>query len=266
MNESRSKPFTDCHFHVFDAGIAVPSARYVPRYDAHLGAWQQAASAVGVSRGVLVQPSFLGTDNSRLLAELQAHPENLRGVAVVDPVSDLTVLQPLHQAGIRALRLNLVGISHDMSAWKSAHALWDAMTQLGWHLEVHTDAGAVPGILDQIPSALPVVLDHLAKPLSLKPNDPTLLSVVHRAKTSAVHIKLSGAYRQAISDAPAVAKLWLTELGSQCLLWGSDWPCTNHEALANYTNLYEQWLSALGASNLEAAACENPHRVYWLGR
>src|SRR5688572_1807352 len=114
-------PRVDCHFHLFSAGEGQPGARYVPGYDATFEAWSAAASAAGVHRGVLVQPSFLGTDNSRLCAELEAHPESLRGVAVIAPDWTAERLSALHGRGVRGIRLNLAGASHDVSAWAGAH-------------------------------------------------------------------------------------------------------------------------------------------------
>src|SRR4051812_27238023 len=136
-------PLVDTHFHVFDRGIAVADARYVPGYDAPLPGWEAGARRAGVTHGVLVQPSFLGTDNTRLLQELRAHPDRLRGVVVIEPDA-ADALPAVHAAGARGLRINLAGRGKTLRRWARAHALWDAMLALGWHLEVHTDRGALP--------------------------------------------------------------------------------------------------------------------------
>lgn len=107
----------DSHFHVFTAGEGRAGARYVPAYDASCEGWAKVAGAVGVTKGVVVQPSFLGTDNTRLCAELRAHPDSLRGVAVVDPACTATELKELAARGVRGVRLNLSGPSHDLAAW-----------------------------------------------------------------------------------------------------------------------------------------------------
>ena len=73
----------DCHFHVFEAGQAVAQARYVPAYAATVKQWSEQAGAVGVSHGVLVQPSFLGVDNRLLLSTLAADPD-IGGIGLVD--------------------------------------------------------------------------------------------------------------------------------------------------------------------------------------
>jgi predicted TIM-barrel fold metal-dependent hydrolase len=253
---------TDCHFHVFEAGHAVAGARYTPAYRAGIDDWMRHTGDQGVRLGVLVQPSFLGTDNNLLVQTLNAHPALLRGVAVVSPKATLSTLEPLHQAGVRAIRLNLVGLSHDMSAWRESTALWDAMHQLGWHIQVHTNSGALPDVLPHLPASLPVVLDHMGKPASLSISDPTLKLVGQRAKHGPVHIKLSGAYRQVIREVPALCQHWLEALGPQALVWGSDWPFTNHEASTHYHDVFAALSEWLPTEAARLATCENPARLY----
>ncbi len=266
MTSALSKTAVDSHFHVFDAHHAQPGARYAPAYAAPLATWQAAARPLGVGRGVLVQTSFLGTDNTLLTATLAQHPDALRGIAVVAPDADAATLEPLHAAGVRGIRLNLSGVSHHILAWSAATGLWDALAALGWHLELHTDIGRLPDVLAQLPATLPLVIDHLGKPEAVAANDATVRALAERARQAPVHVKLSGAYRLGGLDAGALARLWLAELGPQRLLWGSDWPCTNHEAHADYAALWrslDDWLHDADAAR--AARAGNPQRLYWGG-
>ena len=274
MNTEKSKPqlldVVDSHFHVFaaqTAQTALTGARYIPAYEATLSAWQTAARASGVGRGVLVQTSFMGTDNGHLLTALAAFPQTLRGVAVVAPGASLASLQSLHEQGVRGIRLNLAGGSHDLSAWARATALWDALLQLGWHLQLHTDRGALPPVLAALPEALALVIDHFGRPASDAADDETLRAVVRRSRLGGrqVHIKLSAAYRLGGLSPQTLARRWQGELGSQALLWGSDWPCTNHEASADYEALFNalaSWLSD-NTTALAAVRSTNPLRLYW---
>ena len=219
---------------------------------------------LGVRRGVLVQTSFMGTDNTLLTATLMQHPDTLRGIAVVAPTADLQTLAPLHAAGVRGIRLNLSGVSHDMTAWSTAQVLWDALAALGWHLELHTDMGRLPEVLAQLPAGLPLVIDHMGKPGAVSAGDATVQALAARARQTPVHVKLSGAYRLGGMDAAALARLWLAELGPQRLLWGSDWPCTNFEAQADYPALRHALDGWLGdASAAHAALVTNPQHLYW---
>lgn len=257
----------DCHFHVFSAHYAVPGARYRPAYAAALVDWAAAAQACGVRRGLLVQPSFLGTDNSLLLQTLRNSAQSLRGVVVLAPDVDPAQLSGWHAQGVRGLRLNVAGISHDLRAWQGATALWQSMLRLGWHLELHTDQGALPAVLAQLHNALPggmrLVLDHFAKPAAVSAQDPSVQAVRQWvAAGGEVHVKLSGSYRLGGLDAAALARLWLAELGPQRLLWGSDWPCTNFEAQADYAQLHGSLQHWLGDDVVvQQVLCANPHRL-----
>jgi predicted TIM-barrel fold metal-dependent hydrolase len=258
-------PRVDSHFHVFTAGESRPGARYVPGYDATFETWRTAAGVAGVERGVLVQPSFLGTDNTRLCGELRRHAGILRGVAVIAPTATAAQLRDLHSAGVRGIRFNLSGGSHDLPAWSDPASIWDEVLRLGWHLEVHTDVGALPHVLPQLPASLPLVVDHMARPATASARDPTVLMLAARARTSAVNVKLSGAYRLHGIDAGAVARVLRDELGAACLLWGSDWPCTNHEAFADYPRLLAGLFEWIGDADAERALGANPAALYWGG-
>jgi predicted TIM-barrel fold metal-dependent hydrolase len=263
MNTAVSKTFVDSHFHVFKAAVAQPGARYVPHYDAPMQAWQAQAQTLGVQRGVLVQPSFLGTDNSHLLRELIQNPQTLRGVVVLRPDTPIVELERLNALGVRGIRLNLAGVSHQMESWQQASTFWDALLALGWHLELHTDIGALPGVLAQLPSMLPLVLDHMGKPDALCLSDPSIKAVLERAAHCTVYIKLSGPYRLGGRDACALARLWQSELGDHRLLWGSDWPFTNHEHEAHYPTLFPALRAWVGEEALQAVLVGNPNAVYW---
>ena len=252
----------DAHFHVFQAGVGQPGARYVPQYDATLPMWQAQSGAVGVGRGVLVQTSFMGTDNRLLLQTLQAHPDTLRGVAVVGPDVSTAELQRMHDTGVRGIRLNLAGGAHEAGDWSRVHRLWDALGALGWHVELHTDVGALPQVLAWLPAHLPVVLDHMGKPDQASAHDPTVQAAVHRSRACPVHVKLSGAYRLAGRDATQLARLWQTELGPTQLLWGSDWPCTNHEEHAHYPQLVQALAQWVDEPDLHQVRVSNPVALY----
>lgn len=264
LSKPESPPVVDCHFHLFAPGLGQPGARYVPTYGADHWQWAALASQVGVQRGVLVQTSFMGTDNTHLLAELAAHPQVLRGVAVVAPGVGAHELCAMHARGVRGIRLNLSGVSHDLRAWQGADALWQTLQELGWHVEVLTDSGRFAHVCAQLPAHVPLVLDHMGRPEAATPLDATVQAVRDRQVSAPVWIKLSGAYRLAGVNAGALARLWLDTVGPERLLWGSDWPCTNHEDCADYAMLYDQlaqWLP--DAAVLERVRVHNPAHLYW---
>jgi len=239
----------DTHFHLFSPDApACGGARYRPPYGASLAQWQAHAQACGVRAGVVVQPSFLGTDNGELLAALSACAA-LRGVCVLGADTDPAGLAGLHRAGVRGLRWNMVG-RHADPAWRDPRwgQVLAAAHALGWHLELHADAGRLAeleAILPDVPIAL--VLDHFGKPCGDAGRDADLLACAVRWRTSReVFVKLSAPYRLPAAAQPREWTLrWRDCLGPGRLLWGSDWPWTNHEAGRDYAALAEQarrWL------------------------
>ena len=235
----RALPLVDTHFHVFDAGVAAPSARYRPPYAADLKDWRARLAGLGDLYGVVVQTSFLGTDNSALLAALQAMPGRLRGVAVVGPEVTEQELAALHGAGVRGIRLNLYG---DPDWQRIATAPWRGLFSriagLGWHVELHTSNGDGAMVLAQLDAALgdagaPVVLDHFGRPGPAGTADAIFdVATAVRARRQ-VWVKISAPYRLASPhDWHGLAQRWHEVVGDDRLLWGSDWPWTNHEAPA----------------------------------
>ena len=101
-------------------------------------------------------------DNRLLLSTLAAHSNRLIGVAVVSPKTSPHELAAMHALGVRGVRLNLSGRSHDLPDWTREHAYWDRLLSMGWHVEVHTDPGRLPDVIPQLPSSLHVVVDHMA--------------------------------------------------------------------------------------------------------
>jgi len=259
----------DCHFHVFNANESATDARYVPAYTSTLDDWASAARPCGVTRGVIVQPSFLGTDNSRMLAAIAQQPHALRGVAVVAPEVTVPELQALHAGGVRGVRLNLSGVRDDESAMRDIPTQWwSALIEADLHLELHTDVGRVATLLPHVPRDIVVVLDHFAKPELISGNDATVSAVRARnALGGATYVTLGGAYRQSVPNASRcaeIAALWRDEVGIKRLLWGSDWPCTNHEHAANYVALFDAlsaWLPDTGDRHV--ALSENANSIYW---
>jgi predicted TIM-barrel fold metal-dependent hydrolase len=260
----------DSHFHIFAAHQSVPGARYQPGYSALLADWAALAQPHQVRRGVLVQPSFLGVDNRMLLSALGHNPA-LRGVAVVAPLGTAQQLQHLaqmHVQGVRGIRLNLAGLSHDVQPWCRVPALWDGLLRLGWHLQLHTGVGELPAVLQpllpHLPADLPLVFDHFAKPKTADADDETVQLLGALAKRGRrLFIKLSAPYRLGDAEARTLAQRWLQMLGPTQLLWGSDWPCTNEERWANYADLRTALDALLDDTAVrQAVLAGNPHRLY----
>ena len=275
--DAAATPACDCHFHVFVAHQSSPGARYRPAYEASVEDWSSLSHRSGIGRGVAVQPSFLGVDNRLLLQTLRHAPDVLRGVAVIAGDAKLVQLQRLREAGVRGIRLNLMGQANDADHLRALpSAWWSNVMAAGLHLELHADVGRIAALLPLVPEGLTVVLDHFGKPFAASVDDPTVTAVQQRTgRGEAVYITLSGVYRlgsggassasmQAAHHARELARLWLDLVGNKRLLWGSDWPCTNHEAHADYGRLRAQLdLLVADDANRPAILVDNPAALYW---
>jgi predicted TIM-barrel fold metal-dependent hydrolase len=228
----------DTHAHAFTAALKpIAGARYVPAYDARLEDLLALQDASGVTHGVLVQPSFLGTDNSFLLAALDAHSRRLRGTAVADPSLSAHEIAQWDARGVRGIRLNVLHRQDmpDFSAPEWA-ALFARVADRGWHVEVHASAEQMSTALRTL-AACPasLVFDHFGLPdPHLGTACPNVRALLRLAESRPVYVKLSAPYRLGGGDAVQYAQFWLAHLGAPRLLWGSDWPWTNFERSTGY--------------------------------
>jgi len=243
----------DCHAHVFRRDLPMPDRRRAPAgYDATVDDYLGQLDANGSSHGVLIQPSFLGTDNSYLVAALRAHPERLRGVAVVEPDVREDQLRALADAGVVGIRLNLIGLptpNFTSPAWATLLRL---LRQMRWQVEVHQLAAKLEPIMDPLLAAgLDVVVDHFGRPdESLGIDDPGFRYLLSTGGSRQVWVKLSAPYRNGghgVGEATALAAVPLLKRshGLDRLVWGSDWPHTLFERLATYRHerqLLDTWL------------------------
>ncbi len=230
----------DAHAHVFHRGLKLAlGRRYAPDYDAPLEAYLAGLDSAGLEHGVLVQPSFLGTDNAYLVESLSRAQGRLRGIAVLDPTTSVDELHALDRAGVVGVRLNLVGRplpDLDDNTWRSFLA---EIAGLGWQIELQRRAADLPALVSRLRAHdLTVVLDHFALPDPTRGiGDPAFAEVLKLGASGRVWVKLSGAYRNG-PHGHAFARAAYPQLaeafGVDRLMWGSDWPHTQFEATESY--------------------------------
>lgn len=241
----------DTHAHVFHQGLALADTRrHTPDYDATLAEYLGLLDAHGMRHGVLVQPSFLGTDNSHLVQALRAAPARLRGVAVV--ALDITEpeLQDLAGAGVVGIRLNLVGLDTPALQTPAWQSLLARVNGLGWHVEIHLQAARLDGAMPALLAAgCRIVVDHFGRPdPALGVSDPGFQYLLRQADSGRVWVKLAAPYRNWAAAACAASGRLATQqlldaYTPERLMWGSDWPHTEHRHLASYAAA-TQWLDA----------------------
>lgn len=223
----------DCHAHVYETVSSISQARYVPKAPAPLRVWKEQLDRQELAGGVIVQVSFLGTDNTELCTALEMlDRRKFAGVAVV-PV-DVTdgELNRLARIGVRGVRWNLVGSASLPDAGSAqSRRFFELLRAHGFHLELHLEgprlASQLPVLADQ---GLDLVIDHFGLPSDSRPfEDPMIRAVDALKDRSNLYFKFSAPYRTPFDVRPHGEEL-LQLLDDGHVAWGSDWPHTQYEA------------------------------------
>ena len=227
---------TDCHVHIIgprDKYPMVANRPYTPP-EASVAQLKAMHGRLGISRTVLVQPSFYGTDNSCMLDAMAQLGPNARGVAVVAPNASEQSLRDLDAKGVRGIRINLESTGNRDP--KAAAALLKGYAQkvapLNWHIQVYTVAPVIAQLVQPLADmTVPVVIDHFGMPNAAEgfgsKGFGALFDLVRARK---VYVKLSAPYRISkladYKDTTSIAQT-LIYAARDRMLWGTDWPHTN---------------------------------------
>ena len=258
----------DTHTHVIpESGwTLIPEATYTPA-PAPAAFHLRMLDALGLDRGVVVQPSIFGTDNTAVVGALALAPERLRGVAVVDPsISDANLLT-LHDQGIRGVRFNVM--LGGGGGLKAMTELASRLASLGWPAEIPVNGNLLPELRTAL-AVLPcrLVIDHMASlGADVSLDAPQMLALRALVAERETWVKLSGAYRLAdrASD-PRLAERgrMLVREAPGHMVWGSDWPHVAFSTMpdaGNLLNVLGEWFDA-DAQTLQQILVDNPARLF----
>lgn len=224
----------DCHAHIFGPVSHYPyhpDRTYTPP-DSSLASFQHLHRTLGIERGVLVQPSVYGCDNSATYDALQAlktSGADYRGVAVVKPDVKDDTLDVLQAAGVRGVRLNL--LFKGGLAWRDLRALAGRLADRNWHLQLLIDVSAMDDLTTRLAGLpVPVVIDHMGHmPAAKGPDHEGFTALCRLLGEGSAWVKLSGAYRMTArrrlpyDDVIPLARRLVDANPARCV-WGSDWP------------------------------------------
>jgi predicted TIM-barrel fold metal-dependent hydrolase len=267
----------DTHAHVFGPAAQFPYAgdrSYTPP-DAPCDKYLGMLDTLGFARGVLVQGSAHGRDNSAMLDALARHPDRLRGVAVAAADTPPAELGRWAALGVRGLRFNHFfrdGQLHYRGGvpLEAARALAPLMRDLDWHMQLWIDVKDLPETAPVLKSlALPVVIDHMGRTDARAGTDtPGFQSLVRLLGEGGCWVKLSGAHRVS-SNAPDYPEARpfhaaLVRANPDHLVWGTDWPHPRIEGempdAGHLLDLFQQWTP--DAAIRDRILVANPARLY----
>ena len=201
------------------------NARYVPNYDASWQTLLSLAAESHVGRAVILQPSFLGFDNSYLFEALRARPAQFRGVPWISPSVELSAASwdedGAHWRAWAALP----------DLWPAPDPSWPAYAAMlaealrrDWPIHLYVEGRRLPGLLPLLLDAgHKVVIPHFGMfDRTLVPlRDPGFELLLQKADTSGcIWVVFSGAYRVGYERARAAAPLLFKAYGPDRLMWG----------------------------------------------
>lgn len=225
----------DTHAHVFGPGNKypfIPTGLYTPA-DALPTDHRHMLDAIGVARGVLVQPSIYGTNNDAMLDALAKDPKRMRGVAVLSFDVETKELERLHAKGVRGIRCNIVDLKYGKGRFdlEALRQFAERIRPFGWHVEflMHVDEQPdLDRMFGDFPT--PVSFGHLGYvlPPSKGVDLPGFQALLRLMRNGKAWVKLTAPYRLSsrkdpYSDVDPYARA-LLEAAPERLLWGSDWP------------------------------------------
>ncbi|MBX2880945.1 MAG: amidohydrolase family protein [Granulosicoccus sp.] len=235
----------------------VENRRYTPKRDALPEHLCQLLVKHGLSGAVLIQPSFLGSDNSYLLDTLSKYQTatslTFKGVVVLDPdtLTDTETLQQMSELGVIGVRLNLIKQDNNFnySRWNT---LLSAVEDREWHIELHCDPASLESILPVlVRNHKKVVIDHLG--LVEDTRTCVGLKTILNLPAERLWVKNSAPYRIDLSQLTLnranhfqeLIRIYSDYLGEDRLVWGSDWPFTQFENSASYEDMVKHRKQAL---------------------
>ena len=188
-----------------------------------------------LSRVVVIQPSFYGSDNTYQLLAAQEIGSCARAVIVIDDGTSDKELAQMVLKGAQGVRMNLStsGILDPEMARQQLINLAERIKDFGLHIQIYSTPQIFAGIAKTIYTLpVPVVFDHFA---SIQAADfqasselPVILDLL---KSGQIYIKLSGVYRISSANPDYVEVKDLAqryvEANPDRILWASDWPHTN---------------------------------------
>ena len=267
----------DCHAHVFGPPSRFPYARdrsYTPPA-APLEKYLRMLDVLGFARGVLVQGSAHGRDNSAVLHALSTEPVRLRAVAVADAGVTRPELRRWSALGVRGLRFNHFfrdgGLHYRGGVpLEAARALAPEMATLGWHLQLWIDVKDLPDTIPVLQSVgVPVVIDHMGRTEAHAGIDTVGFQCLLRLLgNGGCWVKLSGAHRISrrppnYPDARAFCEA-LVRANPEQLVWGGDWPHPRMDNempdVGHLLDLFQQWVP--DATTRHRILVTNPARLY----
>ncbi len=261
----------DSHFHAFgpiDRYPINPGSKYISEQSS-LENYFSLQTSTGLERAVLVSGGAYGPNFSFLADALRAHPDRLRGVALLPEDVSIDDLKMLDSLGVRGARF--ASTRHGGVMPKFSKEIAYKVADLGWHIQFYPHADdfiEFAPLLLGLPNT--VVLDHFASvQAAAGVHQPAFKKLLKMLDTDRVWVKVSGPMRCSgaeppYSDVTPLAQA-LVKHSPHRLVWGTDWPHVNMHGrtMPNDGDLLDQLAEWVPSADLRhAILVDNPNKLY----
>ncbi len=270
----------DTHNHVFGPFDRFP-LRHEPAFPvplAPVATYLDMLDRIGAGRGVLVQPTQQGCDNTDVLHGLKAAGGRLRAVGALRDDATEETFAELDRVGVRSLRFAEVPLPNGARRpgaveFAEIPKLARRIAAQGWAIDVWAKLPRLLECLDATAlDGFPVIFEHMGMfdiGAGLAGRDfQTMLGLLREGR---IHVKLS--ICRCSTAAPEYADLRpfhdaLVETNPEQLVWGSDWPhirmAGREPDAGDLLDLFLEWTG--DAALQRRILIENPARLYGFGK
>jgi 2-pyrone-4,6-dicarboxylate lactonase len=261
----------DAHFHVFGPKDRFPYAKgapYVPKLEAPKDVLIDRHMFLGIERGIVVQSAAHGYDNSAAADLIAERKGAYFGVALAPVNVDMAELKRLDGLGFRGVRFNYLQHLGGAPQISEVVKLGAKLASLGWHLQLHLEANMVVKMIGELKlSPVPIVIDHMGRiDASRGLDQPAFTHLLKLLEDKRFWVKVSGLERASrqgapYADAVPFARRLVRECGER-VLWGSDWPHPNLDAIPDDGMLVDLIAEFTDEKQRQALLVDNPERLY----
>lgn len=222
----------DCHFHIYGPPNRFPYAEtrgFTPPA-APIEHWLRISAAIGLERGVVVNPAIHDRDPACVLDAIVRAEGRIKGVVRAHADLSEGEIERLHRGGIRGVRFPFAKELGRQFEPELVRTLVPRMQRFGWIAQFHIDDDALELHADTIGAvSLPVLIDGFAGVVPGNgieaPRARALFDLLRRPN---VHLKLMTADRemrngQSYQDIVALARA-IVAIAPERIIWGTDWP------------------------------------------
>lgn len=274
VTEKAPEGACDTHVHLLAAPEELPLnagrtqdpaqsyAAYLSDYKAHL-------ANLGITRGVVVQSIFYGTDNTITVNAVRDMGPGFKGIGLLSDDASDADLDQFVAWNLKGVRLNYV--HGGVLTWEGAKAMAPRLAERGLHIQMlmHADLHMDDLAADIADLPVPVVFDHIGWPSDMTkgPTHRGFQALSNALKDGDAYIKLSGLNR--LANAPYTeTDLFVRALvhaNPERCLWGSDWPhiMLNGAEMPQGADLWHAFLRAVpDAATRHQILVRNPASLY----